>query len=995
MLKDSSGIFTFLFTDIEGSTLLAQKFPKSLSIALEAHNNILREAVESNNGHVFDTNGDAFCCAFVDAVDAVRASVDIQRNLASFQWKDAVIKVRIGIHCGKAEWNGKNYMGYITLARTARIMSAAYGEQILISEETVRSMQEKYEKDTGFRDLGERRLKDLIQPIKLFQVSAPELRIDFPPLKTLDARPNNLPVQLTSFIGKQQEMIFVRDLLAQTHLLTLTGTGGAGKTRLAMQLGADVIDEFADGVWIVELASLLEPELLPDVVTQTLRISQQTSENVMHTLIEYLRDKELLLILDNCEHLIHAAAEFTQDLLKKIPKLKIIATSREALRIDGEQCHRILSLGIPNPDDKDTPEQLTQFESVRLFIERALSVNQNFRVNNNNAPALAQICFQLDGIPLAIELAAARTKALSVEQISERLSNRFHLLTGGRRTSLPRQQTLRALIDWSYDLLTVVEKTLWNRLSIFSGGWTLDSAEEICSDEKIESCEVIDLMTLLVEKSIVIFNEEKRRFRMLETIKQYGDEKLRESGEHSIFADKHLKYFAEFAVAASKELRGSKHAQTIALLESESGNVEKCLLWAVESSNMSEAHKLTGAMGYYWQLRGHYSEALRWLTVVTQTRPAMIDPVYCRVLSHKGNFHRLKSNFENANKYLLESLELSREIGDESGVTDTVNRLGINEYDQGRFEGAIKYYEENLAVFMKNGDKHGISKTLNNLGNTASNLGDDEKAMRYYEESLVLRRELNDILGIGITLNNVGILAFERGEYDKAIVLLKESLQVRKEMSDMEGTVICLVNLGHTVYNRGDFDEAKEYYDESLRVYEDMGERSGFSESYYNLGKVEYAKNQIDIAEEHFESGLKIATELKSDSLIAVNLFGLGKTSSRKGKIDEAKQYYYDSLTLYRDMGNRKDIDLNLLRMSELFCTIGNYPNAARLLGFVKEEFLERKKIVLPKAEQPAYDETLKNLKEKMNADDFAKSFEEGKGLGFERAIELALSMNV
>lgn len=993
MIEASSGIFTFLFTDIEGSTLLAQKFPESLHFALEAHNNILREAVESNRGHVFDITGDAFCCAFSQPADAVKAALTIQTNLESYQWKDAVIKVRIGIHSGKAEWNGKNYMGYITLARTARIMSAAYGEQILISEETVKLIQEMFVPDFSIRDLGERRLKDLIQPIKLFQVFTPELRNEFPPLKTLDARPNNLPVQLTSFIGKQEEMKAVRDLLRQTHLLTLTGIGGAGKTRLAMQLGADVIDEFADGVWIVELASLLEPELLPDAVIQTLGISHQPPENVMNTLIEYLKDKELLLILDNCEHLIHAAAEFSQELLKRIHKLKIIATSREALKIDGEQCHRVLSLGIPNPDDKDTPEKLTQFESVRLFIERALAVHQNFRVNNKNAPALAQICFQLDGIPLAIELAAARTKALSVEQISERLSNRFHLLTGGRRTSLPRQQTLRALIDWSYDLLTEIEKTLWNRLSVFSGGWTLESAEEICSDEKIDSGEVIDLLTLLVEKSIVIFNEEKRRFRMLETIKQYGDEKLRESNEHGIIADKHLKHFAELADTGAKELRGSRHSQWITLLDSESGNIEKALLWAVESSNMSEAHKLTAAMGYYWQLRGHYSEALRWLEAVSQTKPLVIDPVYCKVLSHKGNFLRLNSEFEDSGKYLLESLKLSREIGDEMGATDTLNRLGINEYDQGRFEGAIKFYEENLATYRKNGDKLGLSKTLNNLGNAASNLGDDDKAMRLYEECLALRRELKDKLGIGITLNNVGIIAFERGEFEKAIALLKESLQVRKEMSDMEGTVISLENLGNAVYNRGDYDEAKKYYDECLRLSEEMGERSGISGAHYNLGKVEFAWNKIDCAEAYFEKGLHIATELKADSLIVIILYGLGKTSFSKGNIEQARQYYQESLKLYRDMGNRKDIDLNLIRIAELFCNIGNFSDSARLLGFVKEEFVERKKIVFPKAEQPAYDETLKNLKEEIGVEDFAKYFEEGRMLDFDKAIELALTV--
>ncbi|MEO8664900.1 MAG: adenylate/guanylate cyclase domain-containing protein, partial [Ignavibacteria bacterium] len=550
MITPPSGIVTFLFTDIEGSTKLAQEFPDTLPVALEKHHAILRKKIESNNGFVFEIIGDAFCSSFADVCDAVKAAHDIQISLASEKWDDAVIKIRIGIHSGKAEWNNSTYMGYITLARTQRVMSAAFGEQVIISNDTNELVKEKILltnkeiRSSGgeiisFRDLGERRLKDLIQPVKLYQMTAHGLREEFPPLKTLDARPNNLPLQLTSFIGREDEMKKIKDGLKQTRLLTLTGPGGTGKTRLAIQIAADIIDDFANGVWIVELASLLEPDLLPQSIVKALGIHENPKQKVEETLSDFLKDKELLIILDNCEHLIHSCAGLSERLLQYSAKLKILATSREPLRCSGELTHRTSSLALPDAKADITAEQLSQYESVRLFIERALALKPDFRVTNENAPALAAICSHLDGIPLAIELAAARISVLTIEKIYERLNSRFKLLTGGKRTSLPRQQTLKALIDWSYDLLSENEKILWSRLSVFSGGWTLEASEEICIDEKIFPEEVLDLIINLTDKSIVIYDEKNQRYRMLETIKQYGAEKLEEANEHKKVADSH------------------------------------------------------------------------------------------------------------------------------------------------------------------------------------------------------------------------------------------------------------------------------------------------------------------------------------------------------------------------------------------------------------------------------------------------------------------------
>ena len=992
-----TGTVTFIFTDIEGSTKLSQQFAEAYPAALERHHVILRTSIEANNGYVFRIVGDAFCCAFSKAEDAVKAAIDIQLNLTNEDWGEVVIKIRIGIHTGAAEWNGERYMGYITLARTARVMSTGYGEQIIISNDTYELCRDKFdavkEKDVSFRDLGERRLKDVIQPIRLYQIISPGLREDFPPLKTLDSRPNNLPVQLTSFIGREDVMEQVKELFNQTHLLTIIGFGGGGKTRLSMQVGADMIDDFNNGVFIAELAPVSDPSMVVQTIMNSLEVKEEPGKSLEETLTNYLKDKELLLILDNCEHLVNECAELCDVLLGKCPKLKIIATSREALNCAGEQTFIIPPLKLPDASKDNTPEQLTQYESVRLFIERALSVSPNFRVTNTNAPALAEICNRLDGIPLAIELAAARVKVLSLEKIYERLNDRFSLLTGGRRTALPRQQTLRAMIDWSYDLLSEKERTLWNRLSVFQGGWTLEAAEEICSDEKVKQREVLDLLIQLAEKSIIIYDEENERYRILETMKQYGEEKLIEEKEQEIVLDKHLKCFAELVESGSKKLRGTEHLHWISIMDTESGNFEKAILRAVESSNINDGFKIVGSLSYYWQLRGHISEAIRWLEEITKKVPEVIDATYCKIISHKGNFYRFKSDFEKAGKFLRESLNLSREIGDEIGVTDTLNRMGIYEFDRGRFEEAAKYYEENLEIFRKNGDKMGISKTLNNLGNASSNLGDDDRAMKLYEESLGLRRELSDRLGIAITSNNIGILAFERGEFERADELLEESVQVRREMGDMQGIAISAMNLGSSLYNQGKYENATVLYDESARIYDEMGDLSGLSESLYNLGKVEFARGEIEKAEDYFKRGLQISSVIKADSFMVINLFGLGKTASQKNEYEKARQFYRESFKLYQEMGNRKDIDLNLLWMSELCCRVERYSDAARLLGFIEREFLERKKILLPKSDQIIYDETLGTVNDHLGEEEFSQCFEAGKVLNFEQVIELAMSV--
>ena len=529
-----TGTVTFLFTDIEGSTKIWEDHPDAMGPALARHDDLLRWSIEDNGGFVFNTVGDAFCAAFPTAGPALEAALASQLALTAEPWGTEVpLRVRLALHTGSAEERDGDYYGP-TLSRVARLLAAAHGGQVLISAATQELARDQLPADASLRDLGEASLKDLARPERVFQLLHPALAADFPALRSLDnpALPNNLPQQLTSFIGRGKELAEIRALLGGTRLLTLTGAGGSGKSRLSLQAAADVLDQYEGGVWFVKLASLTDPALVPQTVADALGVSEEAGKASVRTLTDWLRPRRLLLVLDNCEHLIAACAALAAELLRACPGVHLLASSREPLGVAGEQAYRVPSLSLPDPKKGETAVALSQYEAVSLFIERARAVRADFAVTDANAPAVAQVCFRLDGIPLAIELAAVRVRSLSVEDINARLNDRFRLLTGGARDMLPRQQTLRALIDWSYDLLTEQEKTLLRRLSVFAGGWTLAAAEAVGPGEGatggvIEDWEVLDLLTSLVDKSLVVYEEGAdggARYRLLETIRHYGRE---------------------------------------------------------------------------------------------------------------------------------------------------------------------------------------------------------------------------------------------------------------------------------------------------------------------------------------------------------------------------------------------------------------------------------------------------------------------------------------
>ena len=949
-----TGFVTFLFTDIEGSTKLAQDYPDTLQSALEKHNNIMRNAIESNNGYVFEIVGDAFCCAFEKAEDAVMAAVDAQLGLSNENWGEAVIKIRIGIHSGNAEWNGRTYMGYITLARSARVMSCGYGEQIIISGSTYELCKDKFyavkEKNISFRDLGERRMKDVIQPIRLYQIISPGLREEFPPLKTLDSRPNNLPIQLTSFIGREEVMRKLKKLIGETRLLTIIGSGGGGKTRLAMQIGADLIDDFANGVFIAELAPLIDPSLIIQTIMNALKLKEESGQSPESILSEFLKNKELLLILDNCEHFVSECSALAEDLLSKCPSLKIIATSREALNCFGEQTYRLPSLSLPGNARDITPENLTQYESVRLFIERALLVNVNFRVNNNNAPALAEICNKLDGIPLAIELAAARIKMLSIEKIHERLDDRFSLLTGGKRTALPRQQTLKAMIDWSYDLLPEKEKILWERLSIFSGGWTLEDAEEICSDDKISSYEILDLLDQLNEKSIIIYDEEYERYRILETIKQYGESRLKESNDDRRIALMHLNHFLKLSVEAEKKFSGNEGKFWIERLETEHNNLISAIEWSLKNGESKKGSEITIALGYFWEIRGHFSTGSRLTDIFLENKQDIGKQELSILYSNAGQFMRALGKFEKAQSHYKESIALKKETGDESGESSLLIGLGNIAAEQGDFITAKKYFEESLVKSRSLNYKSGIAFCLNNLGNIELISGNFEEASELIEESLMIKRELGEKRNITFSLDSLVHIALEKEDYLRAQKYLQEYLTITRESGDKLGISFALNSLGLVSFYKKEFGMALKYYKESLEIRRECGDTISMGHSLYNLCNIEL--------------------EL--------------------GNYERALELIKESIRIRYELGNKQDLLYSLISLSAVLSHGENSAQAALIAGAV-EAAVNSSELILKNRVLNLIENTVRHNKENLSEDDYLKYFEDGKRMKIEEVVQLTV----
>ena len=631
--------------------------------------------------------------------------------------------------------------------------------------------------------------------------------VAFPVENRHPAPPNNLPVQLSSFVGRGKELAEVGRLLAGNRLLTLTGPGGCGKTRLALVAAGGLVEGFEDGVWLVELAPLTDPSLVPQAVASVLGVREQPGRSMSETVCDYLGSKRLLLILDNCEHLIEACAVLAETLLRSGPELRVLATSREALAITGEVAWPVPSLLLPDLRRLPDIESLPRYESACLFVERAAAVNPAFGLTEQNAPSVAQVCYRLDGIPLAIELAAARVKVLSVEEISERLDDSFGLLASGGRTAMPRHRTLRAAMDWSHELLSREERTLFRRLSVFAGGFSLEAAESVCTGEELRRDEVLDLLCHLVDKSLIVARQEggKTRYRLLEMVRQYGKEKLHGAGEETEVGRRHAEFYVELAEEAGSELKGERQVAWLERLETEHDNLRATMRWLLARGESEAAARLGWALWLYWGIRAHFAEGRRSMKQALSANggSTMTEPARAKALYVEGMMANYQGDHGSAESLVEESLALFRKRDDKVGIAYALSNAGFAANGQGRHQRAITLIEESVDLFLEEGEKWGAAIELGFLAVSWRDRGDHARAKSLAERGLALSREVGERQAISAALYTLASLAQAEREHERARDLFEEGLKLSVEMGNEADVAHSLEGLAAVAASEG------------------------------------------------------------------------------------------------------------------------------------------------------------------------------------------------
>jgi predicted ATPase/class 3 adenylate cyclase len=791
-----TGVVTFLFTDIEGSTRLLQQLGPRYGLALAQERALLRAAFARWQGCEVDTQGDAFFVAFERATNAVACAADIQRALADAEWPDgANVCVRIGLHTGEPEIAAGGYVG-LDVHRGARICSAGHGGQILLSQPTYDQARDGLPDGITFLDLGDHRLRDVQQPEHLYQVVAPGLRQEFPPLKTVRAQA--LPIPPTSLLGRETA---IRDLVAllrrnDVRLLTLTGPGGIGKTRLGMQVASDASAFFADGVFHVPLAALSDPELVLPAIGRALDIREGNA--LAAILREWLMSRRVLLLLDNFEQVIGAASSIAE-LLADNPGVRILVTSREALHVRGEYEFPVLPLETPplvregRRTDPDELSGLLQYPSVALFIERARAIRPDFAVTRASLPAIAEICAQLDGLPLAIELAAARTRLLSPQAMLPQLGSRLALLTDGPRDLPARQRTLRDAISWSYDLLSPEEQTLFQRLAVFARWFTLDAAVALnAALDGTPPVASLDRVASLVDKSLLRQREDEDgepRFGMLEMIREYGLEQLAASGELAAAQGAHATYYADLAEHAARALTGADQGAWLDRLERDHSNLRLALRWTTDSGDISLALRLAAALWRFWYVHGYLNEGRSWLSLLLgraatlRNDPALSD-ARARALAGAATLASTQGDLQQTAALARESLALCRASGNREGTAIALTILGFLAVQQSHLDEAALMAQEALAISRELGDPWILARALSCLGQTAYFQMEYDRAVEYFEECLLLNQRTGSLSHSAITMLYLGHVEREHGNLDSALSRYRESLRLSRELGD-------------------------------------------------------------------------------------------------------------------------------------------------------------------------------------------------------------------
>jgi predicted ATPase/class 3 adenylate cyclase len=800
-----TGTVTLLFTDIEGSTELLEALGERYLVLLGEHHQIVRETVARLGGCEVNTEGDSFFLAFGDPIGAVRAAAELQQQFAGHDWPGgASVRARIGVHTGEPIEADGDYVG-LDVHRAARITAAAHGQQVLLSRKT----RELLPADVAVRDLGEHRLKDLRDPEWLYQLVIPNVTADFPPLRSVGT--SNLPVPATKLIGRSHEVEELGTILrSEARLVTLTGVGGTGKTRLAIATAWSLVDEFPNGLFLVELAPIRDPDLVIPTIARVVGVRAAEFD----ALVSELRGKRVLLVVDNFEHLLDAGSSLAA-LVNAVPELKLLVTSRAPLRLTAEREYAVSPLAVPAAGEND-PAAAAASPAVRVLVDRIEAVRRNFELTSANAPAIAEIARRLDGLPLALELAAAQARHASPEALLRRLERRLDVLVGGPRDLPERQQTLRAAIDWSYRQLSEAEQQLLGRLSVFAGGWTLDAAERIC--------EAGGALALLLDSSLVRSTPDEigeARFSTLETIREFALERLSESGEDAEIAARHAAYFLGLARDAEARMSGPDQPELLRMLEREHDNLRAAFDWALEHE-IETALALGSALQRLWYLHGYIREGLERLQAALEQGSATAPLVRARALRAAGTLAEGCGDFVLARELLEQSIELLRDL------------------DQPK----------------------DLATSLNNCCAVALQQGDLVAARAFCRESLELKRALGDTTGILMSTSNLAIIEAKDGQYESSRRRHEEILPALRQLGYANALSNCLASLGEVALLCGDPEEGRTLLEESLALRREVGDKAGIAESLLLLARAE-SEESPDVAVTRLRQSLELALEIE------------------------------------------------------------------------------------------------------------------------------------
>jgi predicted ATPase/class 3 adenylate cyclase/DNA-binding CsgD family transcriptional regulator len=1004
-----TGTVTLLLADVEGSTRLWETQAEVMAAAIARFNQVVCDVIAAHDGvrPVEQGEGDSFVAAFARASDAVAAALELQRAPL------APIRLRIGVHTGEIQLRDEgNYAGP-TINRTARLRDLGHGGQTLLSGATEMLVLDGLPSDAWLSDLGIHPLRDLPRPERVIQLCHPDVVNEFPPLRVSKAIiSQRLPVQLTSFVGRNTELSQVGELLSENRLLTLTGAGGAGKTRLAIEVAAQLTGEFGDGVWYVDLAPITDPELVPITAARAFGLPDQPGRSTMDTLTRFVADRQMLVVLDNCEHLLDASAALVNALLATAAGLTLLTTSREPIGVPGEVSWRVPSLSLRD-------------EAIDLFTDRARRARPDFVVTDDNAAVVAEICARLDGLPLAIELAAARVRALSLAEILDSLHDRFRLLTGGARTAVRRQQTLRASVDWSHALLTEPERVLFRRLAAFLGSFDLDAAQTVAGGGDVQRYQVLDQLTLLVDKSLVVADDSsgRTRYRLLETVRQYALEKLGESGEADAVRSRHRDHYTSLAAAIDAPA-GSDYEQRVEQAETEIDNLRAAFAWSRENSDTALALTLASSLQPLWQARGRPREGLAWFDAVL-TREVAQDAevaaaIRARALADKAVIDLVLGAADSVDR-AQQALALARDIDDPAVLARALTACGLTAAYNA--ELAAAYFAEAIELARALDDRWRLSQILAWQADAAIAAGDPIAARVVAEEG----RDLADTIGDGFNSRHcrvcLGVAQIWQGELAGAVAQFRAVAAEAKTAHDGISEAVSLGHQGTALAWQGDTAAARAAADASLEFASEFGGLAA-SVGYFALGNTALAAGDVETALDataaawehgsfapgfaaHLRPFIALAT-LAGGDLIAARrwaddavttatgwavliraLTTRARVAIAQGKFEQAERDAHDALATVPECFPYLGFSETLECLATLAGDAGSHREAARLFG-AAAAIRQRMGVVRLKVWDAGYEASVAALRNAMGEADFESAWAEGTALSTDEAIAYA-----